>query len=119
VNSGLINPHVRTVAAGPAESGGASFFADAANGVYRATNEGPGWNADSSGLTDSTVQSLAVIGTNILAGSNDGVFLSTNSGTSWTEVNGGLQNKSVHSRAICPDGTGGTMLYAGSGGTGV
>jgi ligand-binding sensor domain-containing protein len=59
-----------------------------------------------SGLTNITIQCLAISGTNIFAGTNGGgVFLSTNSGTSWTGVNSGLSSMSILSLAIKLKGT--------------
>jgi hypothetical protein len=79
-------------------------------GVYLSTNNGNSWTAVNSGITDSTIRSFAVSGTNIFAGTNNGVFLSTNNGNSWISVNSGLPpNIMIASMAIS-----GSVLYAGT-----
>jgi len=61
-------------------------------------------------LTNSTIVTLAVSGTNIYAGAVDsGVFLSTNNGTSWTAINDGLTDTHIWSLAVS-----GTNLFAGT-----
>jgi hypothetical protein len=91
---------------------GTNLFAGSNFGVFLSTNNGTSWTAVNSGLTDTTVVSFAVLGTNLFAGvagtGGDGVFLSTNNGTSWTAVNNGLP-KDVWSLAIS-----GTNLFAGT-----
>jgi ligand-binding sensor domain-containing protein len=62
-------------------------------------------------LTDPSVNSLAVSGTDLFAGTSGGVFLSTNNGASWTAVNTGLTDPSVRSLAVS-----GTDLFAGTSG---
>ena len=96
---------------------GTNLFAGASvgyGGVYLSTNNGTSWTPVNSGLTNMTVNTLAVIGTNLFAGTGGGVFLSTNNGASWTQVNSGLTNTIVLSLAINPNGTGGTNLFAGT-----
>lgn len=49
------------------------------------------WTAANTGLTDTSVGSLAANGTNLFAGcDNGGVFLSTDNGESWKAINQGL-----------------------------
>ncbi len=72
------------------------------------------WTAADSGITNNTVNSLAVSGTNLFSGTNGGVFLSTNSGASWTAENSGLTNTGVAALAVS-----GTVLYAGTAGGGI
>ena len=91
------------------------LFAGTGVGVFLTTNNGSSWTEVNTGLTNTSVTSLAVSATNLFAGTwNGGVFLSTNNGTSWTEVNNGLTNTIVYSLAV-----GGTNLFAGTGGGGV
>jgi len=75
--------------------------------IYSFSNQLPGWA--STGLTNTSVLSLAVSGTNLFAGTwGGGVFLSSNNGTSWT--NTGLTNGSeIRSFAVS-----GTNLFAGT-----
>ncbi len=56
-----------------------------------------------------TVQSLAVVGTNLFAGTNNGVFRSTNNGSNWTQVNSGLADTGISSLAVV-----GSNLFAGT-----
>jgi len=81
----------------------------AGSGVFLSTDRGVSWAAVNSGLADTTVQSLAVSGTNLFAGTRGGVFLSTNQGTSWAAVNTGLTCENVVSLAVF-----GTYLFAGT-----
>jgi len=78
------------------------------DGVYRSTDNGDSWNP--TGLISNTVQSFAVIGSQIFAGTRDsGVFRSSDNGTSWVQINNGLTNANVHSFAII-----GPNIFAGS-----
>ncbi len=70
------------------------------NGVLLSTDSGTTWSVVNSGLTDSSVYSLAVSGSNLYAGTNGGVFLSNYNGTTWTAVNTGLTDLSVKHLAI-------------------
>ncbi len=89
---------------------GTNLFAGTDLGVFLSTNNGQSWTAVSGGLTNATVLSLAVSGTNLFAGTyGGGVFLSTNNGTSWTAINSGLTNTTVLSLAVS-----GTNLFAGT-----
>ncbi len=58
-------------------------------------------------MSQMTVSSFAVSGTNIFAGTHDsGVFISSNNGTSWTQVNNGLPQLYVNALGV----TGSSML---------
>jgi len=62
-------------------------------------------------LTDSTVYSLAVSGTNIFAGTNTGgVFLSTNYGINWNPINSNLPTDIVIQSLAISEST----IYAGT-----
>ncbi len=63
------------------------------------------------GLSNLSVFSLNVSGTNLFAGTWAGVFLSTNNGTSWTAVNNGLPNINA---GVCAFAVSGTNLFAGT-----
>ena len=92
---------------------GTHFFAGTGGGVFLSTNNGTSWTSVNNGLTNTTVQSLALSGMYLFAGTGgDGVFLSTNNGTSWTA--NGLTNKYVRSFAFL-----GTYIFAGTSGGGV
>ena len=80
--------------------------------VPNSKNAGTNLEQLSNGLTNITVRSLAVSGTNIFAGTfGYGAYLSTNNGTNWTQVNNGLTNLIVRTLAVngarifaCTDG---------------
>ncbi|MBI4946715.1 MAG: hypothetical protein HY840_09970 [Bacteroidetes bacterium] len=81
---------------------GANIFAGTQQGIYLSTNNGGNWNAVNNGLpnkingSETWVQSLAIIGSNIFAGAfEDGVFLSKDNGSTWTAVNTGLPKEST------------------------
>ncbi|MDD5676054.1 MAG: hypothetical protein PHC61_17920, partial [Chitinivibrionales bacterium] len=84
-------------------------------GMFVSTNKGTSWSAINAGLTDSTIQTLALSGGNIFAGVwGRGVFLSTNNGASWTAVNSGLTGRTIQSLIVS-----GNNIYAGIWGCGV
>src|SRR5271169_5139892 len=64
-------------------------------GVFLSTNNGTSWTAVNSGLTNFSIMSLAVSGTNLFAGTQNGLFLSTDNGNSWNAVDSGLGDKYV------------------------
>src|SRR6267143_1930864 len=70
-------------------SGNNLFAGTIGGGVFLSANNGTSWTAVNSGLTSTSVHSMAVSGTSIFAGTPNGVFRSTNSGTTWTEINTG------------------------------
>ena len=59
------------------------------DGIYRSTDNGTTWIPVSNGLLNRDVQTLAVIGKNLLAGTFGGVHLSTDRGDSWTYLDDG------------------------------
>jgi len=59
-------------------------------GVFTSTNNGVNWIPANNGLTNISVISFTVSGTNLFCGTYGGVFLSTNNGANWIEVNNGL-----------------------------
>jgi len=74
------------------------------------TNNGASWTVVNSGLSNTNVQRLAVIGTNLFAATfGGGVFLSTNNGTSWSAVNTGLTSSNINTLAVI-----GTSLFCGT-----
>jgi ligand-binding sensor domain-containing protein len=116
----FMNTYVYALAVSPNGASGTNLFAGTdAYGVFLSTNIGTSWNAASTGLTETTVRSLAVSGTNLFAGTYGGVFLSTNNGKSWTAANTGLTNSPVNAFIVSPNGASGTNLFAGTNGGGV
>lgn len=87
-----------------------NLFTGTERGVFLSTNNGTNWTAVNTGLTDTSVLSLAVSGANLFAGTGNittgGIFLSANSGMSWTEV---YDIPSVQAIAVT-----GTNLFAGT-----
>ena len=71
------------------------FAGTGGDGVFRSPNNDMNWSQVNSGLTNTSVWSLAVSGANLLAGTNGGVFVSTNNGTSWTAFSEGLTDTTV------------------------
>ncbi len=67
------------------------------SGVFLSTDSGTTWTAESSGLSDRTVRSLAFGSDGVAAGTNHGVALSPD-GTAWHD--GGLDQYSISSLAI-------------------
>lgn len=63
-------------------------------GVYLSTDSGNTWNAANNGITDSSVCSIVVSGSNVFVGCGDpsdrAVFLSTNNGNNWSDVTSNL-----------------------------
>jgi photosystem II stability/assembly factor-like uncharacterized protein len=111
--TGLDNVQVNALAVSPGsgEGGGTNIFAGG-TGFFRSTDNGTSWTSANTGLTDSPVYSLAVIGRNLFAGTEyGGVFLSTNDGTSWTSASTGLPSPQpdVFSLAVSD-----TNLFAGT-----
>jgi hypothetical protein len=93
--------------------------------VFLSTNNGAIWTRVSTGLTDTSVLSLAYLGTNLFAGMyysrGGGVFRSTNNGTSWSPANTGLPYDSVNGYypGVMAFSVSGTNLFAGTYGRGV
>lgn len=99
------------------QNGDTTLFAGTLHdGVFRSTDAGLDWTQLNSGLTDTTVLSLAVSSNNnaatyLFAGTNHGVFLSTDRGASWGHANKGLIDSTVLSLAVL-DGN----VFAGTNG---
>jgi hypothetical protein len=90
------------------------------SGVFLSSNNGTSWGGVNDGFppdeyhTYPSVNAFAVNGPHLFAGTRSGVFLSTNNGTTWTQGDSGLTNINVQSLAVCPNGTAGTNLFAGT-----
>ncbi|MCL6093467.1 MAG: Ig-like domain repeat protein [Actinomycetota bacterium] len=95
-----------------------TLFAATWGGVFKSTNGGTSWSAVNSGLTGTTVNSVAVSPNfatdhTLFAGTWGGVFISTNGGTSWSAVNSGLTGTAVNSVAVSPNFATDHTLFAG------
>ena len=114
-NTGLNGACAYTFAVKPNGSGGNNLFAGTYSGIYLSTNSGASWISKNIGLTNLSINTLAVCDTNLFAGTNGGVFLSTNDGAGWTAVNTGLTNTNISAIAVKPNGTSGMDLFVGTG----
>jgi hypothetical protein len=81
--------------------------------IYSLSKPLSSWTAVDSGLTNTSVHTLAVSGTNVFAGTDGGVFLSTNNGVSWIAMNNGLTSIGVNRLAVSPNVAGNTNVFAG------
>ncbi len=72
----------------------ASSYSD---GVFTSNDNGLTWQIINNGLTDRSIHSLEILGTNLFAGTFDGVFNSTDNGETWIPKNIGLPNLKYHS----------------------
>ncbi len=76
------------------------YLAGVEGGVYLSMDNADTWTRVSTGLptladTNTVVNSLSVIGTNLFAGTGHGIYLSTDNGSSWTKVSNGLTGSQV------------------------
>ena len=97
----------------------ATLYAGTAGGVFKSSDGGESWAAANTGLTNLSVQALAINPTTpatLYAGTGGGVFRSTDSGGTWAAFNMGLPSLNVSALALDPTGT---TLYAGLEGGGV
>ena len=72
-------------------------------GIYLSTNNGSSWTAINNGIpnpSNLSVNSLAIIDSNVIATTSKGLFLSTNYGTSWFADTNGMGNLYITSLAI-------------------
>ena len=88
------------------------FAGSAGNGVFKTTYGGTGWTAINSGLTDTHISQLAVLGTRLFAVTATAVCISDNGGTSWAADTSGLKN--VNCFIVVND-----HLFAGTDGDGI
>ncbi len=91
---------------------GDTLFAATYSGIYRSADSGQLWERVDSGLTDTDIFCLAVVGNDIFAGDvdNQGPFRSTDNGTSWEEINNGLPFEAL----ACNFAIIGTNIFAGT-----
>ncbi len=89
------------------------YAATMGGGVIMSTNNGSTWSAVNSGITNTSVRSIAKKGTLLFAGTiGSGVFVSANSGASWSQ----LITSPTTIRSLETDGN---NIYAGTPGSGM
>jgi photosystem II stability/assembly factor-like uncharacterized protein len=82
-------------------------------GVLKSTDGGDSWQASNAGITNVSVQSLAIDPSSpmvVYAGTTDGVFKSIDAGATWRLA--GLQGAEIRALAIDPDNP--ATVYAGT-----
>lgn len=89
VSSGIpVNARITSIVA----NGNAIFAGSASNGVFITTNGGTSWTAINSGLTDTHISQLAVMGNKLFAVTLNGVFVSGDNGMNWEADSSNLEN---------------------------
>ena len=85
------------------------------NGLFVSSNNGENWNTINTGLSNLQVQTLNIIGNNLIAGTGGGgLFVTSNNGVNWNTLNNGLTVPYISSFA-----NSGTYFFAGTGGGGI
>jgi ligand-binding sensor domain-containing protein len=74
INNGLPDNQITLSITSLTVSGANLFIGTSDGGMYVSTNNGASWTSADSGLTGSSVQVIAVIGTNVFAGTNNGIW---------------------------------------------
>lgn len=88
-------------------------------GVWKSTNTGSNWTQMNSGLTNLTVQALAVSATNTQivycgtsqTGAGAGMYKSTDGATTWTQINAGILEPTLGIQSIVVDHTNPNIAY--------
>ena len=98
---------------------GVVFAGTNQGGIYKSVDAGTTWEAHNTGLTDPTVNALAIspdFGNDqvVFAAMEDGVFKSGNGGATWEAHNAGLTDLSINTLAISPNFNNDQTLFAGT-----
>jgi hypothetical protein len=88
-------------------------------GIWKTTNAGMNWSQTNSGLTNTTVQALAISASNpeVLycgtsqTGAGAGAYLSINAGATWFQINNGIVEASKGIQSIAVDQTNHQIAY--------
>jgi hypothetical protein len=80
-------------------------------GIYKSVDEGKSWIAQSQGLSNMDVRSIAVASGLVLAGTAQGVYYSIDGAASWHAL--GLESLDIAAVAVLPKAAGST-LFAGA-----
>ncbi|MBK9246625.1 MAG: hypothetical protein IPM69_00555 [Ignavibacteria bacterium] len=76
---------------------GTNLYATGRNKVYISKDLGESWISVSNGLPNKNVNSIGVVGTNIIAGiQNGGAYISLDSGNNWSAINAGFIDRTVY-----------------------
>ena len=80
------------------------------DGVFTSTDDGTNWTASSDGITNRSVVTVAICGSQLYAGTYGGIFRSVDGGSTWRPVNSGLSTNSPHpgllyTKVLTPIGT--------------
>ncbi len=102
------------------KSNGYVFAVVEGAGMMRSTDNGASWTPKNSGLTSSSVQTIAINAKgDIFAGTNgQGVFRSTDHGERWVQINTGIASTHRNIRALAVDSNNGN-LFAGTSSSGL
>lgn len=106
-NNGLDGAKIRSAAV--STDGNTLFAGDVSQGVFKSTNNGVSWTLSNTGLTETTIEAMAVSGTTVFASTNNngGIFRSLNNGLSWQQS--GLSGNFISFLDVL-----GTSIYAGN-----
>jgi Secretion system C-terminal sorting domain len=63
------------------------FYGYLDGGIYRSIDDGKSWSADNTGLRETSVSALAVMGTTVFVGTNWNDYASSDNGVNWTPSN--------------------------------
>lgn len=96
--NGLKNVSINSIAI----KGSDIFIGTDGSGILKSSDNGDSWFEINSGIADSVIHVINVIGANIFVGTNTGIYLSNDNGFTWSASNNGLDNKGVWS--LCQTG---------------
>ena len=98
-----LNVEVNTIAC----NGMKVFAGSYSSGIFLSEDNGLSWSQINSG--PSSIYSIIIIGTKVLAANYDGLFISSDNGSNWTTVNIDYTNHIIISLAVI-----GTEIFAGT-----
>jgi hypothetical protein len=125
--AGLSNPlGVANIVSATNGAGGVNVFAGTVStGIFLSKDNCANWTPVNTGLTDQALSDIFALaagsdgahGATVLAGTEDGIYLSVDNGAHWALSNTGMpQNPRPLTLLANPNGSGGTMFFAGTGG---
>jgi len=90
-------------------SGSNIFAGDQTYGLFSSNNNGNSWTNVNYSVSDFSVRTIEVSGTNIFVGTQHGKFLSNDNGNSWVSINDGMSGNGANSFGI-----NNTTIFAGT-----